>query len=293
MQILAVLVVILLIMVVVLLFNAALPALKEFGFPFIWTNEWNPGEDEFGALAFIFGTLITSFVAVVLATPVSVAIALFINEVLPEKLGKLLALFVEMIAAVPSIVFGLWGVFYLAPWVRASLTPFLKTTLGLEFLPLFQGPSFGIGILSASLILAVMIVPTISSICREVFRTVPTIQKEAALGLGATRFEMLKIAILKPSFSGMVGAVVLGLGRALGETMAVAMVIGNNAVISASLFSPAATMASVIANEYAEADSDLHLAALCAIGVLLFVVTLFINFLARGIVWRAERKNRG
>jgi len=286
----ACLVILLLLGLVIMLVHSSLPAISEFGLGFITSVEWNPVEDEFGALPFLFGTLITSLLALIIATPVSIGVALFINEVLTKKWASFLSLFVEMIAAIPSIVFGLWGVFFLAPFVKETLTPSLKSNLG--FLPLFQGASFGIGILTASLILAIMITPTITSICRIVFKTVPTLQKEAALALGATRYEMIKIALLRPSFSGITGAVVLGLGRALGETMAVAMVIGNSPTITASLFSPAATMASVIANEYTEADSDLHLSALCYIGLLLFVVTFIINSFARLVVWQQDKKMR-
>ncbi|WP_232422525.1 phosphate ABC transporter permease subunit PstC [Bacteriovorax sp. DB6_IX] len=272
------------------LFQASAPAIKEFGFSFIYNDFWNPIEDEFGALPFIYGTLVTSLIAILIAAPVSIAIALFINEYLPKALGNLLGLFVELISAIPSIIFGLWGLYYLAPWVKDSLTPILKSTLG--FLPLFSGPSFGIGILTASIILSIMIIPTITSVCREVFKVVPSLQKEAALALGATKFEAIKLAILKPSFSGVMGAVVLGLGRALGETMAVAMVIGNSAEISKSLFGAGATMASVMANEYAEADSEIHLSALCLIGLLLFVVTFFVNFFARSITWKAKMRGK-
>lgn len=278
----------LLITMIVLLIREAYPAIELFGWQFVTDSYWDPAADMFGGLAFIFGTLVTATVAVLLAGPVSVFIALFINEILPPRVASVLGLFVEMIAAIPSIVFGLWGLFYLAPWVQQDLTPFLKQSLG--FLPLFKGPSFGIGILTASMILALMIVPTISSICREVFKTIPRHQKEAALALGATRFEALWISVLSPSFSGIVGATALGLGRALGETMAVAMVIGNSPQITASLFAPAATMASVIANEYAEADSALHVSALCLIALVLFVVTFAVNFMARFIVWNTERK---
>ena len=287
----AVLVVMLLLGMVAMLINSSMPAIQEFGISFAFNDNWNPVEDEFGALAFLFGTIITATIAILIAAPISISVALFINEVLPPKIAKLVSLFVEMIAAIPSIVFGLWGIFYLGPFVKDVLTPVLKENLG--FLPLFQGASFGIGILTASIILAIMITPTITAICREVLKTVPKLQKEAALALGATRLEMVKIALLKPSFSGLMGGVVLGLGRALGETMAVAMVIGNSPTITASLFSPAATMASVIANEYAEADSDLHLAAMCYIGLLLFVVTFIVNTFARAIVWKKQRKDRG
>jgi len=286
----AVAVVILLIGMIIMLINASSLAINEFGFDFAIKDNWNPVEDEFGALAFLYGTIVTSFIAILIAAPISIGVALFINEVLPKKIANIVSLFVEMIAAIPSIVFGLWGIFFLGPFVKEVLSPILKEYLG--FLPLFQGASFGIGILTAALILAIMITPTITSICREVLKTVPKIQKEAALALGATRFEMIKIALLKPSFSGLMGGVVLGLGRALGETMAVAMVIGNSAMISTSLFSPAATMASVIANEYAEADSDLHLSALCYIGLLLFLVTFTVNAIARAIVWKKQRAVR-
>ncbi|WP_372653902.1 phosphate ABC transporter permease subunit PstC [Halobacteriovorax sp.] len=290
-KLIASLVIILLLGMIAMLLNSSLPAIKEFGIGFAFNDNWNPVEDEFGALAFLFGTLVTSALAIMIAAPLSISVAVFINEILPTKLGKLISLFVEMIAAIPSIVFGLWGIFFLGPFVKDVLTPFLKSNFG--FLPLFQGASFGIGILTASIILAIMITPTITSICREVLKTVPKIQKEAALALGATRFEMIKIALIKPSFSGLTGGVVLGLGRALGETMAVAMVIGNSPTITASLFSPAATMASVIANEYAEADSDLHLSAMCYIGLLLFLVTFIVNSFARAIVWKKQRKARG
>ena len=287
----ATIVIIMLILLVIILVKAAMPAMSEFGLQFITSDWWNPVEDEFGGLAFIYGTLVSSFLALLFATPVSIGVALFINEVLPGWVGKVVGMFDELIAAVPSIVLGLWGIFYLGPFVKNDLAPFLKSWLG--FIPLFDGPSFGIGMITASLILALMITPTITSICREVFRSVPIHQKEAALALGATRLEMFKMSILKPSFSGMMGGVVLGLGRALGETMAVAMVIGNKPQIKASLFAPAATMASVIANEYAEADSDLHLSALCLVGVLLFVITLIVNLAARFIVHMNDRSQRG
>ncbi len=287
---LASVVIILFLLLIILLFKQSWLALQQSSATFLASDFWNPIDDQFGGLAFIYGTVVTAGLSLIIAAPLSIAVALFTNEILPEWAGKLIGLFVEMIAAIPSIVFGLWGIFYLAPWVRDPLTPFLKSTLG--FLPLFQGPSFGIGMLTASLILSIMIIPTITSICREVFKAIPSLQKEAALSLGATRLEMIKLAILQPSFSGIMGGVVLGLGRALGETMAVAMVIGNQAQISSSLFAPASTMAAVIANEYAEAESDLHLSALCLIGILLFLVTLTSNALARFIVWRYNKKVR-
>ena len=283
-------VVCLLIAIIFQLFMASKMAFDEFGLAFVTDDFWNPVDDEFGALAFIFGTVVTSILALLIAGPVSVFVAIYTNEFLPKKIASILGLFVELIAAIPSIVFGLWGLYYLAPFVKNFLAPFLKKYLG--FLPFFQGSSFGIGILTAAIILAIMIIPTITSVCREVFKSIPNLRKEAALGLGATKYEMVKIAILKPSFSGIMGALVLGLGRALGETMAVAMVIGNNPVISSSLFSAGATMASVMANEYAEADSELHLSALCYVGLLLFVVTFFVNLMARTIVWNNSRKSK-
>ncbi|MCP4915259.1 MAG: phosphate ABC transporter permease subunit PstC [Oligoflexia bacterium] len=288
---LAVFVIGLLITLLILLLKQAWPAVTEFGVEFITSDWWNPVEDQFGGLSFIVGTVLTSIIAIIIAAPVSIGVALLMTEVLPERAGKTIGLFVEMIAAIPSIVFGLWGLFYLAPFVRETLTPIIKSTLG--FIPFFNGPSFGIGVLTASLILAIMIIPTITSLCREVFRSVPTLQREAALGLGSTRWEMIRLAVIKPSFSGIMGGIVLGLGRALGETMAVAMVIGNQPEIPKSIFSSAATMASVIANEYAEADSDLHVSALCLVGILLFGVTLIANAIARLIVWNYNRKQQG
>lgn len=287
MRILSAIVIATMVLLFAMLIKQSWPVLIDHGKDFFNRTIWNPVEDQFSVLPLIYGTAMTSIIAIFIAGPISILIALFINEVLPSKFAKIIGLFVEMIAAVPSIVFGLWGIFYLGPLMKNQIAPFLKEYFG--FLPLFEGPNFGIGILSAALILSVMIVPTITSICREVFKTVPSIRKEAALGLGATRFEMMILTIVKPSFSGMVGAMVLGLGRALGETMAVAMVIGNQPQIKASLFAPAATMASIIANEYAEADSDMHIAALCAVGLVLFVLTFVVNVFARTIVWRYNR----
>lgn len=278
----SVVVIALLIGIIVVLFHSAWPAIKANGISFLLRREWNPVEDNYGALPFIFGTLATSITALLIATPVSVLIALFITEYLPKTFSRIISLLVEMVAAIPSIVFGLWGIFYLAPFVKSTLAPFLKLHLG--FLPLFQGPSFGIGILTASLILSIMIVPTISSICRSIFELVPAHQKEASYALGSTKYEMIKLAVITPSLSGISSAVVLGLGRALGETMAVTMLIGNSPLISASLFSPAATMASVMANEYADANTPLHVSSLCYLALLLFLVTFLSNLFAKTIV---------
>jgi len=284
---LAIIVILLLFGIIGSLVYSALPAIKNFGFSFFLSKEWNPIEENFGALPFIFGTVVTSFIAVLLATPISICIALTISEYLPKKFSKILSLLVEMIAAIPSIVFGLWGIFHLIPFMKETLAPFLKTYLG--FLPFFQGPSFGIGILTSSLVLAIMITPTISSVCRSVFEAIPTIQKEAALGLGATKFETIKLSIILPSLSGITSAIILGLGRALGETMAVTMLIGNSPIISSSLFSPAATMASVMANEYTDANSPLHVASLCYIALTLFLITFIANLLAKLIVGRFQK----
>lgn len=278
----ALLVIGLLLFIIYILFDAAMPSIKGNGLAFIIKSEWNPVEDQYGALPFIFGTLITSFIAVLLATPVSVLVALFISEYLPKSISKFIALMIEMVAAIPSIVFGLWGIFYLAPFVKTVIAPFLKTYFG--FVPFFEGPSFGIGILTASLVLSVMIVPTISSICRSIFELIPQHQKEASYALGSTKYEMIKMGILSPSLSGISSAVVLGLGRALGETMAVTMLIGNSPIISKSVFSPAATMASVMANEYTDANTPLHVSSLCYLALLLFLITFLSNLFAKSIV---------
>ncbi len=262
-------------------------ALGHFGLRFFVDASWDSWREEFGALAFIYGTLVTSFIAVLLAVPVSLAVALYLNELAPPWIARPLGFFVEMLAAIPSIVYGLWGLFVLAPFLRDHVQPLLATYLG--FLPFFQGPQMGVGLLGAGVILAIMIIPTIASISREVFKSVPESLREAALGLGATRWEMLRIAVLRVALSGVMGAVVLGLGRALGETMAVTMLIGNRPQIVWSLFESGQTMASILANQYAEADSSLHLSALTAVGLALFVVSLVINSLARWIIWRMQR----
>ncbi len=278
----ALVVIALLLGIILVLVQAAWPAIKTGGISFLWGREWNPVEDNYGALPFIFGTLVTSLTALLLATPVSILIALFITEYLPKSFARIVALLVEMVASIPSIVFGLWGIFYLAPFVKTTIAPFLKLYLG--FLPIFQGPNYGIGILTAALILSIMIVPTISSICRSIFELIPAHQKEASYALGSTKYEMIKLAVVTPSISGITSAVVLGLGRALGETMAVTMLIGNSPTISSSLFSPAATMASVMANEYADANTELHISSLCYLALLLFLITFLSNLFARTIV---------
>jgi phosphate transport system permease protein len=279
-------VVIVLALIALDLVRLAWPAIREFGIPFFWRTEWDPVRESFGAGAFIFGTVVSSFIALAIAVPLSIAVALFLTELAPKRVAALVGFMVEMLAAIPSVVYGLWGIFFLAPLLRLYVEPFLGRTLG--FIPLFEGAPYGVGMLAASLILAIMVTPTVTAICREVFRAVPETQREAALGLGATRWETIRLAVVKSSWSGVFGAGILGLGRALGETMAVTMLIGNRNAISASLFAPGQTMASVIANEYAEAGSGIHLAALAYVGLALFVVSFAVNLVARRIVRRLQ-----
>ena len=259
------------------------PAIRAFGLRFLVTSHWDPVAGEFGALPFIYGTLVSSVLARLIATPIALGIAIFISELSPRFLRQPLTYLTELLAAIPSIVYGLWGIFVLVPWLRDWVQPPLGRALG--FLPLFQGPPYGIGMLAAGLILAIMVVPYITSVSREVLLAVPGSQREAALGLGATRWETTRIAVLRYGRSGLIGAILLGLGRALGETMAVTMVIGNRPEIAASLFAPGYTMASVLANEFTEATSDLYVSALVEIGLLLLVVTVLVNGPARVLVW--------
>jgi len=258
-------------------------AIAAFGWRFLVTSTWDPVAGSFGALPFIYGTLVSSLVALVIAAPLSLGAAIYLADLAPLWIRPPIAFLIEMLAAVPSVVYGLWGIFVLVPWLRQSVQPLLGRALG--FLPLFQGPPYGVGMLAAGLILAIMVVPYITSVSREVLLAVPNSQREAALGLGATRWEATRIAVLRYGRSGLIGAILLGLGRALGETMAVTMVIGNRPQIAASLFAPGYTMASVIANEFTEATSDLYVAALVEIGLLLLVVTVVVNALARLLVW--------
>lgn len=277
----------LLVFIATFLWIRSQPAFGKFGLSFLHTSVWDPVQEQYGALPVIFGTLVSSAIGVAIAAPLSIGIALFLNELAPRRIAETVGFLIQMLAAIPSVVYGLWGVFVLAPWLRTAVEPFLAKNLG--FLPFFQGPPYGVGMLAAGIILAIMITPTVSSISREVFSAVPRGQREAVLALGATRWEMMRISVLRASRPGVIGAIILGLGRALGETMAVTMVIGNRASISASLFAPGQTMASVLANEYAEATSDMHLSALAAIGFTLFLLTIVLNSLARLLVWRVTR----
>ncbi len=258
-------------------------SLHQFGLKFFYGHDWDPVNGSFGAMPFIYGTLVSSFLALVLAVPLSVGVAVFITEMCPLGLRAIISFLVELLAAIPSVIYGLWAIFVLAPLLRDYVEPFLGKTLG--WTGLFTGPAYGLGMLAAGIILAIMIVPIIASITREVLVAVPQNQREAVLALGATRWEMIRMGVLRNARIGIVGGIILGLGRALGETMAVTMVIGNRPEIAKSLFAPGYTMASVIANEFSEATGDLYLSALVEIGLALFIVTLIVNALARLLVW--------
>ncbi|HVW19672.1 MAG TPA: phosphate ABC transporter permease subunit PstC [Opitutaceae bacterium] len=264
------------------LYGGARLAIVHFGPGFFFSSKWDPVNDNYGALPFIFGTLVTSLIALLIAVPLGVATALFLTELAPFKARQPIIMMIEMLAAVPSVIFGLWGIFVLIPWLRTHLFVWLKDTLG--FLPLFTGPLYGFCILSAGIIVAIMILPIVTSISREILRSVPDLQREAAYALGATRWEVIKIAVLSYARRGIFGAAILGLGRALGETMAVTMLIGNTPQIRASLFAPGHTLASVIANEFNEATGALYPSVLVELGLTLLGVTILVNVLAQFIL---------
>ena len=268
--------------------SASRLSLTHFGWHFLVGSTWDPVAEVFGALPFIFGTLASSLLALFIAVPVALGAAIFLSELAPLGLARPLGFLVEMLAAVPSVVYGLWGIFVLAPWLRETVEPALGHVFG--FLPFFSGPALGTDLFAGGLILAIMILPTISSVSREVLRAVPLTLREAALALGATRWETVRVAVLPTARSGIVGATVLGLGRALGETMAVTMVIGNRPQIPHSLFAPAYTLASVIANEFSEATGDLHLSALAEMGLILFGVSVVLNGIARLLVYSVRSR---
>jgi len=269
------------------LVSAAWPAIDRFGARFLAASTWDPVAEEFGVLPFVYGTLVSSALALFIAIPLGVGVAIFLSELAPGWLRAPIGFLVELLAAIPSVVIGLWGIFVLVPWVRTALGPLLRSALG--FLPLFSGPPLGIGMLTAGLILSVMIVPFIVAVSTEVMRAVPSSQREAARALGATGWETTRTAVLPYARSGIIGAIFLALARALGETMAVTMVIGNVPQIKASLFAPAYTIPAVIANEFTEATSDLYVAALVYAGLVLLIVTVAVNALARLLVNRAAR----
>jgi phosphate transport system permease protein len=276
-----------LVLIVTELISGSKLSWHAFGFKFFAGSDWDPVSEAFGALPFIFGPLVSSLVALVIAVPLSVGVAVFTTEMCPKALRAPLSFFVELLAAIPSVIYGLWAMFVLVPLLSGYLEPFLGKTLG--WTGLFTGPQYGIGMLAAGIILAIMIIPIISSITREVLAVVPQHQREAALALGATRWEMIRISVLRNARAGIVGGIILGLGRALGETMAVFMVIGNRPEIAKSLFAPGYTMASVLANEFSEATGDTYLSALVEIGLALFVVTIIVNALAQLLVWTVTR----
>ena len=284
----AVLIVIVLVAVGILLTASSLQTWGAFGLGFLTGITWDPVAGIYGALPFIVGTLVTATIGMLIAAPIGLLTAIFLAELAPRWLAVPLGFLVELLAAIPSVVIGLWGVFVLSPVLRVTVEDWIANSIG-KVIPVFAGPSFGVGIFAAGVILAIMILPTIVSISREVINAVPTAQREAMLALGATRWETTTKAVLPFASSGIIGAVMLGLGRALGETMAVTMVIGNAPVIATSLFKPQYTMAAVIANEFTEAADELYLHALIEIGLLLFIVTIVINMMSRFLIWSVKR----
>jgi phosphate transport system permease protein len=280
--------------IIVSLFIAALPSIKTFGFAFLWGKEWDPPADSFGALVPIYGTLVTSFIALIIAVPVSFGIALFLTELSPNWLKRPLGMAIELLAAIPSIVYGMWGLFVFAP----LFATYFQEPVGqvLSSVPivgaLFAGPAYGIGILAAGVILAIMIIPYIASVMRDVFEQTPVLMKESAYGIGCTTWEVIWRIVLPYTKNGVIGGVMLGLGRALGETMAVTFVIGNTYQLSSSLFMPGSSITSALANEFAEAESKLHTSALMELGLILFVITFFVLMLSKLMISRLA-KNEG
>jgi phosphate transport system permease protein len=261
------------------LFRGSHLSLQKFGWHFLVTSDWDPVNDVYGAFPFIFGTLVSSAIALVIAVPISIATAVYLTELAPLRIRQPLIMFIELLAAVPSVILGLWGIFVMVPFLRDHFFPLLQKYLG--FLPIFKGPIFGVSMMAGGIIVAIMIIPIITSVSREILRSVPGLQREAAYALGATRWEVTRIAVLSYAKKGLFGAVILGLGRALGETMAVTMVIGNTPQIVKSLFAPGYTLASVIANEFNEATGDLYPSALFEIGLVLLGVTVLVNIIAQ------------
>jgi phosphate transport system permease protein len=275
-------------MLLLLLWSSA-AVLDKTGLFFFVRQEWDPVREEFGALAFAYGTLVTAAIALLVAGPAGVGIALAITEFAPKKAREWAAWIVETLAAIPSVIFGLWGMFVLAPFMHGYVEPLLQKFPGAPF---FVGPGTGLSLLTAGLVVAIMILPTVMAVCREVFNAVPISLRESALALGSTRWEAVRLAVLAPSMPGIIGALILGMGRALGETMAVTMVIGNRPEISANLLGPSDSLASAIANQFTEATSDMHLSALAALGFLLFGITMVLNIAARLLVWAVARRMR-
>lgn len=275
---------------IVALASHSMLSIREFGFGFLTGREWNPIKGQFGALAFVYGTIVSSLIALLISVPLSLGIAIFLVEQAPYYVARPVTFLVELLAAIPSVVYGLWGIFVLAPFLRVYIEPPLARWFW--WLPLFQGPITGIGLLTGGVILAIMVTPIISAVVRDVLSAVPNTQREAALALGATKWETTLVVLVNGA-PGIAGAVILGLGRAIGETMAVTMVIGNRPEISLSLFQPSYTLASVIANEFTEATADVYLSSLVELGLILFLVTFVVNAIARVLVWRVTRGTAG
>ena len=290
MLLVALFVVAIVIAMVIALASDSMLSIRQFGFGFLTSSQWNPVKGEYGALPFIYGTVVSPLIALLISVPFSLGIAVFLVEQAPHYIARPVGFLVELLAAIPSVVYGLWGIFVLAPFLRVHVEPPLARWLG--WLPFFQGSITGIGLLTGGIILAIMVTPIISAVVRDVLAAVPGSQREAALALGATKWEMIRVVLVNGA-PGIAGAVILGLGRALGETMAVTMVIGNRPQISASLFDPSYTIASAIANEFTEATQDLYLSALVELGLILFLVTFIVNGIARILVWNVTRKTGG
>ncbi len=283
----ALLVLVVVLAMILALASESMLSIRQFGFSFLTGRVWNPIKGNFGSLPFVYGTIVSSLIALLISVPLSLGIAIFLVEQAPYYVARPLGFLVELLAAIPSVVYGLWGIFVLAPFLRVHVEPPLQHWFG--WLPLFQGSITGIGLLTGGVILAIMVTPIISAVVRDVLTAVPTSQREAALALGATKWETTRVVLVNGA-PGIAGAVILGLGRAIGETMAVTMVIGNRPQISASLFEPSYTIASVIANEFTEATQDLYLSALVELGLILFFVTFIVNAIARLLVWNVTRK---
>jgi phosphate transport system permease protein len=278
--------------VIISLIDGSLPALRAFGLNFLIEERWNPVTEKFGALAPIYGTLVTSFIAMLIAVPVGLLIAMFLTELCPMWLRRPIGIAIELLAGIPSIIYGIWGLFVFAPFLQETLQPFLIATFGnIPLLStLFAGPPYGIGMLTAGLILAIMVLPFVTSISRDVFDAVPPVLKEAAYGIGCTTWEVVRYVVLPYTRVGVIGGVMLGLGRALGETMAVTFVIGNAHKVSPSLLAPGTTISATIANEFTEAVGDLYTSSLIALGLILFVITFIVLAIARYMLMRIERR---
>jgi len=288
----AITVLVLLAGVMLALLHGSLPAWRAFGLGFLTSESWNPVTEKFGALPAIYGTLVTSIIAMLIGVPVSLGIAFFLTEICPERLRRTVSIAIELLAGIPSIIYGIWGLFVFAPWFQATVQPFLIDTFAnIPVLnQLFAGPPYGIGMLTAGVILAIMVLPFITSITREVFETVPPVLKEAAYGMGCTRWEVIRRVVIPYTRVGIIGGVMLGLGRALGETMAVTFVIGNAHRIVTSLLAPGTTISASIANEFTEATGELYTSSLIALGLILFFITFVVLAAARFMLMRIERK---